>query len=85
MMRLGNDPETAHAKRLMLTVCFHADVVAVFSLKQTDSHRVMRDSVRRSIFVLLVLLLCFLSLCSVRGSLSIEWLSARFIKVTVST
>lgn len=46
MMRLMNDPPTAHATTFTLTACFHADAVAVFSLKQTDSHPVMRDSVR---------------------------------------
>lgn len=30
-------------------MCFHADVVAVFSLKQTDSHPVIRHSVRGSV------------------------------------
>lgn len=29
---------TAHAERWVHAVCFHADVVTVFSLKRTDSH-----------------------------------------------
>lgn len=53
-------------------VCFHADAVAVFSLKQTDSRLVMSDCVRRSAFVLHHLLLCrFPSLCSQRAFLSV--------------
>lgn len=53
-------------------VCFHADAVAVFSLKQTDSRPVMSDCVRRSVFVLHQLLLCrFPSLRSQRVFLAV--------------
>ncbi len=45
-MELATDPQAAHTKGLMLTMCFHADVIAVFSLEETDSHSVMRDVVR---------------------------------------
>ncbi len=70
--------------RLMPTVCFHADVVAVFSLKQNDSHPVMRDSVRSPYLCYTKCCFCVFFLFALWGfPLSIEGLSAddSFFKV----